>query len=108
MTTASWLFVWLCAWLMVAPLLLVFNREYGDGIIGRAGLLGISFTAATFVSEVITGTDYHVLPQTVLLIASFTVYLTWHIARFYCRRYGLGLMGRGKWRTALKEGADDN
>ena len=81
----SYLFLAICAVLVVVPLFFVSHRVYKDGIAGRAGLLGIAFAAATFLLESLAGTEYEMLPQTVLLSGSFAVFLIWHLFRFHRR-----------------------
>lgn len=71
--------------LMVVPLVFVYHRIYDDGIIGRGALLGISFASITFLMEMAVGSEYAILPQTLLLVLSFTVFLLWHLWRFHKR-----------------------
>lgn len=75
-----------CSILTVVPLLFVWNRVYQDGILGRVGLLGISFASSTYLIEkVLVGTRYDVLPQTAAFFAFVAVFLCWHLFRFHAR-----------------------
>ena len=75
-----------CAILAVVPLLFVANKVYQDGVLGRIGLLGISFSAWTYIIEkVLVGTRYDVLPQTAFFFASVSAFLCWHLFRFHYR-----------------------
>lgn len=79
------IFITSCGLLFLVPLLFVVNSVYEDGLIGRVSLLTISFIAATFLFEEFLGDGYDMLPQTVALIAAFTVFLIWHLLRFHRR-----------------------
>jgi hypothetical protein len=79
------LFLVACAILFVVPLVFVTHNVYEDGLIGRIGLLGISFSAATFLMEWAGGAEYQILPQTEMLVDSFAVFLIWHLFRFHRR-----------------------
>lgn len=74
-----------CAVLMVVPVVFVLHKVYEDGFFGRCGLLGISFTSATFLLEWWSGEEYQMLPQTVALVLAFTVFICWHLIRFHIR-----------------------
>ncbi len=79
------IFMVCCLALVVVPIWFVLHKVYKDGFFGRIGLLGISFFALTFLMEWFGGEDYEMLPQTVALVASFTVFLCWHLIRFHSR-----------------------
>lgn len=83
MSTA--IFMACCIVLVIVPPVFVLHQVYQDGVFGRMGLLGISFSAATFLLEWFSGEDYEMLPQTTFLVASFTVFLCWHLFRFHNR-----------------------
>ena len=75
-----------CAVLVVVPMTFVCHDVYQDGVFGRAGLLGIAFSAATFLLEAAFGeSEYQIMPQTVMLTSSFAVFLCWHLWRFHRR-----------------------
>lgn len=86
------LYMVLCAMLTVVPLVLVFTPAYDDGVVGRVGLLLVSFMAATIVMEMIEGVEYDPLPQGVYMLLGFTIYLTWHTIKFYRRAYKSGIL----------------
>ena len=77
------LFLSACAVLLVVPLIFVIHEVYEDGLIGRIGLLGISFSAATFLLETAAGEVYVMLPQTVMLVVSFAIFISWHLTRWH-------------------------
>lgn len=83
MSTA--IFMLCCVVLVVVPIVFVLHKVYQDGFFGRCGLLGIAFAAATFLLEWLHGEEYVMLPQTVALVVSFTVFLCWHLFRFHSR-----------------------
>ncbi len=83
MSTA--IFMGCCIVLVVVPVVFVMNKVYQDGFFGRCGLLGISFSAATFLMEWFTGESYEMLWQTTFLVLSFTVFICWHLFRFHNR-----------------------
>lgn len=73
-----------CLILFVVPLVFVLHGVYEDGLIGRIFLLGISFSAATFLMEWFLGDEeYEVLPQTVLMTVAFAGFLVWHLFRWH-------------------------
>lgn len=78
----NYLFVLDCAVLFAVPLWFVAHKVYLDGVFGRAGLLGVSFGAATFLFGFADGIEYDVLPQMLILVTSFAVFLVWHLLRF--------------------------
>ena len=81
----NYIFLVACAVLFIVPLIFVVNDVYEDGFFGRVALLGISFSSATFLLEMANGQDYDMLPQTVVLTASFALFILWHLARFHMR-----------------------
>lgn len=76
-----------CGTLFMVPLWFVWHRVYADGIVGRAALLMISFSSATFPLEEMLDDDVHwdMQPQTVALVAAFAMFLVWHLMRFHRR-----------------------
>ncbi len=78
----NYIFVFACAVLFIVPLYFVMHSVYDDGLIGRVGLLGISFSAATFLLEFADGQEYDMLPQTVFMAVMFAWFLCWHLFRF--------------------------
>lgn len=74
-----------CIVLLVVPLVFVAHNVYQDGFFGRVGLLGIAFSAATYIGEWMLGTEYEILPQTVLMVVAFAIFLCWHLWRFHRR-----------------------
>lgn len=79
------IFMACCFVLFVVPIVFVLSKVYEDGLFGRLGLLGIAFSSATFMLEWSVGQSYEMLPQTVALVASFTLFLCWHLWRFHSR-----------------------
>ena len=80
-----------CSILFVVPLIFVTHNVYQDGVFGRIGLLGISFSSSLFLMEATVGVQYDILPQTVFLAWAFAVFLVWHLFRFHCRVLRKGL-----------------
>lgn len=72
-----------CAALFVVPVVFVWNEVYEDGFFGRLGLIGIS------ISALIVGLKIYargwVYPEVAMLLASFAVFLVWHLCRFHRR-----------------------
>ena len=81
----SYIFLLACVVLFVVPVYFVLNDVYEDGLVGRVGLLGISFSAATFILEWANGEQYTLLPQTVFMTCMFAWFLVWHLCRFHLR-----------------------
>ncbi len=81
----NFIFLFACAVLLIVPLIFVVNEVYEDGLFGRIGLLGISFSAATFLLSYADGQDYVLLPQTVFMACSFAIFILWHLLRFHLR-----------------------
>jgi hypothetical protein len=79
------IFIAACIVLLVVPVVFVMHSVYQDGFFGRVGLLGVAFSSATFLGEWATGTEYEILPQTVLMVSAFAVFLCWHLFRFHRR-----------------------
>lgn len=75
-------FLFACAVLVVVPLYFVIHSVYEDGVFGRIGLCGVSFSAATYLLEYFDGGEFEVMPQTILIVSSFAIFLTWHLFRF--------------------------
>lgn len=91
MLTISLLFAAVCVVLGVIPLAFIFHNIYEDGLIGRAGLAGISFSAGLLL---LAWFDYDLfpifpfyeaLPLLVLEVTFFAVFLVWHLFRFHRR-----------------------
>lgn len=74
-----------CAVLTAVPLYFVWHKVYEDGLFGRVSLLGISFSAFTFVIEWAEADGFDVLPQTVMFFTFVAVFLVWHLLRFHRR-----------------------
>lgn len=74
-----------CVALFIVPILFVWNEVYQDGLFGRVGLLGISFSAFMFASRIVIYGYHRLWPETELLIISFAIFLCWHLFRFHRR-----------------------
>lgn len=96
------IFMVCCLILVIVPLVFVSSKVYKDGFFGRCGLLGIAFSAATFLLEWLGGEHYEMLEQTVFLVVSFTVFLCWHLFRFHNRvvMEKSGRAHRDQWKRA--------
>ena len=81
----SYIFLADCAVLFLVPIYLVLHDVYEDGLIGRIGLLGMSFASATFILEWANGEQYDLLPQTVFMTTMFAWFLLWNTCRFHLR-----------------------
>jgi len=84
----SMMIFWTSCWILfLVPPYFVWNKVYKDGLIGRASLLAISFTAATFILQAMATEhkSYDMLPQTIAFVTSFAVFLVWHLFRFHLR-----------------------
>jgi hypothetical protein len=92
----SYLFLASCVVLFFVPLYFVVNQVYQDGVFGRGSLLGISFFSFGILGEASFGVGFYVPSIVVLLIASFAVFLTWHLARFH----GRVLKKQGQWKPS--------
>lgn len=79
------IFLVACVVLFLVPPWFVVNSVYQDGVIGRAGLLGISFGAAIFLAEAAFGTPIYAPPLFVWLAAFFAIFMVWHLFRFHRR-----------------------
>ncbi len=79
------IFLLASAVLVVVPLVFVMHEVYEDGVVGRSGLLVISFVSAVDLLEWFFGEEYEVLPQTTVKCAAFAVFLCWHLFRFHRR-----------------------
>ncbi len=80
-----WIFTIACIVLFVVPPLFVWHQVYQDGLFGRLGLLGISFFAFLVLGETVGGESYGTSPEVALLVASFALFLVWHLFRFHSR-----------------------
>lgn len=81
------LFYSVCVVLAVIPLIFVFNKVYKDGIVGRVGLLGISFIAWTWIFDLLFN-DYGALESSnrgIALDTMVAIFLVWHLFRFHRR-----------------------
>jgi hypothetical protein len=64
-------------------------------VIGRAGLLGVSFCSAGILMEAAVGVAFYVPTILVLLITSFAVFICWHCFRFHFR-----VAKQGQWKPS--------
>lgn len=83
-------FLLCCAVLAVVPCYFVIHKVYQDGLIGRIGLLGISFTAATYVMAWFDYEEWPDFPfeadlQEVMMFGFAAIFLVWHLFRFHSR-----------------------
>ena len=90
MTVLDAIFLAACFFLFLIPLYFVMHKVYEDGLIGRIGLLGISFSAAAFILSWMDNSDwpvfpYELAPQDVMMVVAFAVFLVWHLLRFHRR-----------------------
>lgn len=74
-----------CLVLVAVPPYFVAHRVYKDGLLGRLALLGISFFGLLVVMETIFGKGYGIDKEVALLVASFALFLIWHLVRFHRR-----------------------
>lgn len=74
-----------CSVLLVVPIYFVTHSVYEDGVFGRIGLCGVSFASAAFLLEWFEGDGFEVMPQTVLMVSMFALFLIWHLLRFHRR-----------------------
>jgi len=68
--------------LFVVPVVLVWKREYDDGLVGRIALVGLSFSSFIFGLKVFGMGLFHPWPETVLLLTSCATFMAWHLWRF--------------------------
>lgn len=81
-----------CALLTVVPLYFILHNVYKDGAIGRASLFLITMASSAIEVEWLIGplfgipSNPEVVRRLVIaLIACFTIFLCWHLARFHRR-----------------------
>lgn len=80
-----------CGVLFVVPISFVVHKVYDDGLVGRIGLLGVSFSAALFLLHALAGAlddkveKLPVPPGMVLMACCFAIFLVWHLFRFHRR-----------------------
>lgn len=74
-----------CVLLALIPPIFVWHKVYDDGLLGRIGLLGVSFCAGVVVMQEMLGVRYRVDPEIALLTMAFMVFLVWHLFRFHSR-----------------------
>ena len=79
------LFVLSCIVLFVVPVIFVYHRVYDDGLVGRMSLVGLALMAAIVLLETIFGQGYGIAAEVSLLVASFAVFMVWHLWRFHRR-----------------------
>lgn len=82
---ANWIFLGACVPLFVVPMLFVAHDVYEDGLIGRMGLLGISFPAGASLGEAVFGDGFDVHPLVAMMCLGAAVFLVWHLFRFHRR-----------------------
>lgn len=72
-----------CGVLLVLSLVLWVLKKYQDGILGRAGLMGMIFTTLLLLCEQAWGgVRYEIDPLLVMLIVSFALFLVHHTYRY--------------------------
>lgn len=75
-----------CFVIFIVPMLLVFSKQYTDGMFGRFGLSIMSISAFTILYEMAHGWRYEPYPQNVGLLFGMSVFLIWILARVLVRR----------------------
>ena len=78
-------FVVSCIVLFVVPVIFVYHRVYDDGFWGRLALIGLASMAAIVLLETAFGGGYGIAAEVALLVASFAMFMVWHLARFHRR-----------------------
>ena len=68
--------------LFVVPVVFVWHSVYDDGLLGRVALVGISFSSFIFALKIYSLGTWNPWPETVLLMASFATFLSWHLWKF--------------------------
>lgn len=81
----QWVFVLSCVVLFVVPTTFVWHSVYDDGLVGRLGLVGLASFAFVILGETVTGNGYGIDAEVALLVASFAIFLCWHLWRFHRR-----------------------
>lgn len=94
------IFIVACIVLFVVPVIFVYHRVYDDGFFGRLGLLGLASMAFIVLLETAFGGGYGIAAEVALLVASFAVFMVWHLVRFHRR---VLRTDREKRRTAAQE-----
>lgn len=79
------LFVLSCIVLFVVPVIFVYHRVYDDGLVERLGLVGLATMSAIVLLETVFGQGYGIAAEVALLVASFAVFMVWHLWRFHRR-----------------------
>lgn len=74
-----------CTVLFIVPIVFVWNEVYQDGVFGRIGLLGISFSAFLFAARILSYGYTRLWPETEIMVISFAIFLCWHLFRFHAR-----------------------
>lgn len=103
------LFIFSITILATVPLWFVWHKVYKDGLFGRMALCGISFSSwVILLSEFVDGWIYDPSPEVIWLIASFSVFIVWHLVRFElrCVRERKALRGEIERRTTQNNEGD--
>lgn len=79
------LFVVSCIVLFVVPVIFVYHRVYDDGLVGRFGLVGLASMSGIVLLETLFGQGYGIAAEVSLLVASFALFMIWHLVRFHRR-----------------------
>jgi hypothetical protein len=85
--TKFFVFYIACLVLALVPLFFVYNRVYKDGLVGKLGLLGISFVAWMWIFDLLINDEAPLDPsnRTVMFVISVAIFLVWHLFRFHNR-----------------------
>jgi hypothetical protein len=78
---------------------LILHCQYEDGIIGRLALIALAFSNGLIVADwYVSGSEYNVLPNTILSQCGMAAFLMRHVYRFLRWRRS----GDYQWRPAHK------
>lgn len=79
------IFIVACVVLFIVPVIFVYHRVYDDGFFGRLGLVGLASMSAIVLLETAFGDGYGISAEVSLLVASFALFMVWHLWRFHRR-----------------------
>ena len=82
--------------LLAAPVVLMWNRFYEDGLFGRVALIGVSFSAFIFALKVFTLDIKSPWPETVTMMVSFAIFMIWHLVKFFSELHATRKAQEGK------------
>jgi len=84
--------------ILAASCFLMWSKNYEDGVVGHAGLIGMAIATFVVLYSAVKGTQYDFQPSSIVLFVSIAIFMVRHAYRFV--RFSCD--GRYSWKRSAR------